>query len=198
MNETPTIRLLGADLDDAELGRVAALHRACLPRTASSRAGAGAVAHLYRALADDADGIVLWSAVPGEDAGGFAAGTIDLRATERRLRARLDLSTALRLGLCHLLAPAHLWSRRRWESAIPRQAIGYVLTLGARRAADGAGPRGSALLDELERRFVARGARESWVDTEASNVRALAFYRRTGYEVQRSDAGQILLRKVLS
>ena len=74
-----------------------------------------------------------------------------------------------------------------------------MLTLGSASAvALGCGaPRGSEILSELEEWFAARGARESWVDTELSNTRAHAFYLRRGYVEVARAFGQVLLKKSL-
>ncbi len=185
-------------LSPAELRSLAALHRACLPATASAKAGLAAVAALYEALFSDPAAIVVWvPPTPALERGGFASGTTSLRDTEALIRRRVPPTTFVKLALSNLASPRHLLARRRWEPVIPAQRVGYVLTLGVRRDDRGDGPRGRLLLDELERRFHDRGAAEAWVDTEATNERALAFYGRAGYERVRTDAGQVLLRKVL-
>jgi GNAT superfamily N-acetyltransferase len=95
--------------------------------------------------------------------------------------------------------PRHVLARRRWESLIPHEGIGYLLTLGVARAVvpSARTRRGSELLAELEAWFTSQGCRESFVDTELSNVRAHAFYLRAGYLELSRDHGQVLLRKVL-
>jgi GNAT superfamily N-acetyltransferase len=91
----------------------------------------------------------------------------------------------------NLLAPAHLLAQRVWDGTVPAGA-GYVLTIGA---TDGSRVRGGAVLDALERELRARGAAELWVDTEAANERAVAFYRRNGYVEVSRRFRQVLLRK---
>ena len=96
--------------------------------------------------------------------------------------------------------PSHLLARRRWESTIPHEGIGYVLTLGAARAVSAASQTlsGRVLLDELEAWFAEQGCRASWVDTELANERAHAFYVRRGYLEVSRDFGQVLLQKPLA
>ena len=105
-----------------------------------------------------------------------------------------------RLALRVAATPMHVLARRRWESVIPTTGIGYVLTLGSTASATGqrGGVRGHDVLAELEAWFTARGALESWVDTEQSNDRALEFYRRCGYAEVSRTCGQVLLKKTLS
>jgi hypothetical protein len=95
--------------------------------------------------------------------------------------------------------PRHVLARRRWESLIPHQDIGYVLTLGVASAIvpSARTRRGSELLAELEVWFVSQGCSASFVDTELSNQRGHAFYLRTGYRELSRDHGQVLLRKPL-
>lgn len=124
----------------------------------------------------------------------MASGSVDLRATERRVRQRMAARRTLwlRLAARAASAPLHLLARWAWERVIPREGIGYVLTLGV---TEGSPVRGAELLGALERALVERGAREVWVDTERSNGRAVAFYARHGYEIASARFGQVLLRK---
>ncbi len=148
---------------------------------------------LYRALAGDANGrvVLAWT---GPRDGAFAAGSLALRATEDTIRRALGRrwTVAARLAFWNLLAPWHLASRLDWERIIPREGAGYVLTLGA---TPGSAVRGRAILASLEEELVAGGAQELWVDTEASNERALTLYARAGYAVRARRLGQVLLSK---
>jgi ribosomal protein S18 acetylase RimI-like enzyme len=188
----PEIRLLAAGPAAADdVARVAALHRRALPHTGSSRAGDGAVRTLYAALLDDPAAAVLLAASGQE--GAFAAGTVRLRETERLVRRAVSRRRALaaRLALSNLLAPAHLLAQLAWAGAVPPGA-GYVLTIGA---SEGSPVRGRSVLEALEGELRRRGAGEIWVDTEAANVRAVAFYERNGYAVASRRFRQVLLRK---
>lgn len=171
------------------------LHRRLLPHTASSRAGERAVRALYGALSRGSEAVVLIASDDAHDAeGSFASGTVRLRETERRVRAalRTDAPVAARLALYNLLAPAHVCARLWWDRTIPQGKVGYVLTIGVTpRSA----VRGSAVLLGLERELARLGAASFWVDTEASNARAIAFYERNAYEVVSRRFGQVLLRK---
>jgi GNAT superfamily N-acetyltransferase len=95
--------------------------------------------------------------------------------------------------------PGHVLARRRWEALIPRQGIGYVLTLGSARAVESAAASapGGELLEKLEDWFRSRECEEVWVDTELQNQRAHAFYLRRGYVEVARDFGQVLLKKPL-
>jgi hypothetical protein len=193
-------RPLDGSLEQADFGKLARAHRLCLPETASSRAGLDVLEGLYAALARDSSARVLW--YPASDPahhGAFAAGTVRYRETEAHTRRSLPRTTFARLALRVASMPGHVLARRRWESAIPHEGIGYVLTLGAARAIiPGSNTRrGGALLAELEAWFVAQGAQASWVDTELSNQRAHAFYLRMGYLEVSRDYGQVLLQKPL-
>ncbi len=187
-------------LEHAELTEIARAHRLCLPDTASSRAGLDVLEALYAALARDAGARVIWHAArdPAHH-GSFAAGTVRYRETEAHTRRSLPRPLWARLAVRVATMPGHVLARRRWESAIPRQRVGYVLTLGAARAviANADTMPGSVVLQELEAWFLARGALASWVDTELSNERARAFYARTGYQEVSRDYGQVLLQKPL-
>lgn len=173
---------------------VAALHRATLPWTASSRAGSTAVQTLYQALAGDPLAVILLAG--NADEGGFAAATLDLRATSAALRGALRSQPGvfLRLALQHLLAPWHLLAGRVFSRLLPHGTVGYVLTIGA---TSGSPVRGRVLLRALEATLEARGAREVWVDTERSNSVSLRFYARAGYEPAAQAYGQVLLRRSL-
>jgi len=186
---------------EADVVALARCHRLCLPETASSRAGLSVLEGLYRALIRDRDAEVVWR--PGDGAephlGAFAAGTVALRETELAVRRSLSAVDFARLALRVAAMPMHVLARRRWEQVIPSAGIGYVLTLGSAAAVTGhgRGARGRDVLADLEAWFVARGARESWVDTEQSNGRAIEFYRRGGYVEVSRDYGQVLLKKPL-
>jgi GNAT superfamily N-acetyltransferase len=157
--------------------------------------------NLYAALARDAASRVLWyPASSPAHYGAFAAGTVRYRETEAHTRSALPPASFARLAFRAVTMPSHVLARRRWETVIPREGIGYVLTLGAARAVvPGASTlRGSAVLAELEAWFLAQGARACWVDTELSNERAHAFYLRMGYLEVSRDYGQVLLYKPLA
>ncbi len=191
---------LDARLEQAELAQLARAHRLCLPDTASSRAGLAVLEALYAALARDAASRVIWhAATDPAHHGAFAAGTVRYRETEAHTRRSLPRTAFARLAVRAAAMPGHVLARRRWESAIPHQGIGYVLTLGAARAViTGADTLpGSAVLSELEAWFAGQGALASWVDTELSNERARAFYARKGYLEVSRDYGQVLLQKPL-
>jgi len=178
----------------AALALIAARHKVALPGTPSSRAGEDVLRALYEALAQDASARLVEAG--DASAGGFVAGTLDLRATEARVRARMARRPwqLARLAVRNLLDPRHVLARRRWESRIPPAGAGYVLTIGVTSRAS---VRGRALLDALEDAFAESGALESWVDTEATNGRALAFYGRCGYREVDRAFGQVLLAKAL-
>jgi GNAT superfamily N-acetyltransferase len=191
---------------DAEPRQIALLtlarcHRLCLPDTASSRAGLDVLEALYAGLLRDPAARVLWE--PGTEGlpehGAFAAGTVRYRSTELHTRRSLPSAAFARLALRAATMPRHVLARRRWESLIPHEEIGYVLTLGVARAVvPSARTRpGRELLAELEAWFVSRGCSASFVDTELSNQRAHAFYLRAGYLELSRDHGQVLLRKAL-
>ena len=185
-----------------ELVTLARCHRLCLPDTASSRAGLSVLEALYAALYQDAASRVIWE--PGPEAapehGAFAAGTLRYRETETHTQRSLPKAAFARLALRAAMKPKHLLARRRWESLIPHQGIGYILTLGVASAVVGSARtrRGSQLLAELEAWFVSHGCSASFVDTELSNARAHAFYLRAGYLELSRDHGQVLLRKTLA
>lgn len=179
---------------------LARCHLLCLPETASSRAGLSVLQALYAALETDSAARVIWHpATSPEHHGAFAAGTVRYRDTEAHTRRNLPRVDFARLALRAAAMPAHLLARRRWESAIPHQGVGYVLTLGAARAVlPGSNTvRGSVVLAELEAWFTAQGCHASWVDTELSNQRAHGFYLRQGYQEVSRDYGQVLLQKPL-
>ena len=189
---------------DAELGQIqlalARCHLLCLPETASSRAGLSVLQGLYAALGTDNAAHVIWRpATDPNHHGAFAAGTVRYRDTEAHTRRALPRAAFARLALRVAAMPGHVLARRRWESAIPHEGIGYVLTLGAARAIlPGSDTvRGSVVLAELEAWFAARGCQASWVDTELSNQRAHGFYLRQGYQEVSRDYGQVLLQKPL-
>jgi ribosomal protein S18 acetylase RimI-like enzyme len=189
------------DLSRDQLLALASCHRRCLPHTASSRAGVDVVAALYATLQrDDAARVVWVAARDGGELGAFASGTVDLRRTERRVADGLSTRQYVRLGLRSLSSVSHLVARRAWERTIPTAGAGYVLTLGTSSSFDarsGAVP-GKIVLAELESWFVSKGARESWVDTECTNGRALEFYRKRGYREVRRTLGHALLCKPLA
>lgn len=194
-------RSFGARRHQVDVAALARCHRLCLPETASSHAGQAVVEGLYAALLDDSAAHVVW--YPGANDphhyGAFAAGTISLRDTESKTRRGLSLTSFARLAFRIVCMPRHVMARRNWESLIPRDGVGYVLTLGVAGAIvpSAATPRGSAILAELEAWFVTQGCFESWVDTELSNRRANAFYARAGYREVARAFGQVLLKKVL-
>jgi hypothetical protein len=183
----------------AELARC---HQLCLPHTASSRAGLDVLEGLYAALLQDPAAHVIWhsSAEEPRHHGAFAAGTVRYRDTEANTRRSLSPAAFTRLALRAASMPRHVLARRRWEATIPRDGIGYVLTLGVARAVVPSAntPSGGVVLGQLEDWFVGAGARASWVDTELSNRVAHAFYLRRGYVEVSRDFGQVLLKKPLS
>jgi len=194
-------RPLDVETRPTELALLARCHRLCLPDTASSRAGLAVLEALYAGLCRDTAARVIWE--PGlaglPEHGAFAAGTVRYRDTERHMRSSLSKLSFARLALHAAIMPGHLLSRRRWESLIPREGIGYVLTLGVASAVvpSARTRRGSELLAELESWFVSQGCSASYVDTELVNQRAYAFYLRAGYLECSRDHGQVLLRKTL-
>jgi len=192
---------LDGALEAADFDALARAHRLCLPDTASSRAGLDVLNGLYTALSRDSASHVIWHpAADPSHHGAFAAGTVRYRETEAHTRRSLPKAALARLALRVASMPGHVLARRRWEHAIPEQGIGYVLTLGAASALIPAAQtvRGSAVLEELESWFAARGCTASWVDTELSNKRAHAFYARRGYLEVSRDFGQVLLHKPLA
>jgi GNAT superfamily N-acetyltransferase len=184
-----------------ELATLARCHRLCLPETASSRAGLPVLEALYAALLGDAAARVIWEPGPEGSAeyGAFAAATVHYRETELHTRSALPKLAFARLALHAAAMPRHVLARRRWEALIPREGIGYVLTLGVASAVVPVARtrRGSELLAELEAWFVSQGCSASFVDTELANRRAHAFYLRQGYLELSRDHGQVLLRKAL-
>lgn len=156
---------------------------------------------LYSALSRDDAARVIWEPGPAEspEHGAFASGTLRFRETELHTRSALPKLAFARLALRAATMPRHILARRRWESLIPREGIGYVLTLGVASAVvTGARTRrGSELLAELEAWFASQGCADSFVDTELSNRRAHAFYLRQGYGEVSRDHGQVLLKKSL-
>jgi len=185
----------------SEVLALARCHRLCLPDTASSRAGLDVLGELYSALIRDPAAHVIWEpATEGSpEHGAFASGTARYRETELHTRRSLPKAAFARLALRAATMPRHVLARRRWESLIPLEGIGYILTLGVASAVvPGARTRrGRELLAELEAWFESQGASASFVDTELSNERAHAFYLRAGYLELSRDHGQVLLRKAL-
>lgn len=151
-----------------------------------------AVRALYEALLDDPAAVVLLAG--DAERGAFAAGTVALRATSRRVQAHLRRrpTSLLRLAACHLLSPAHLLAARAFDACLPSEGAGYVLTIGA---TPGAPLRGWQALAALEAGLRARGAGTMWVDTEAGNAAARALYERSGYHLVTQRHGQVLLRR---
>jgi len=188
----------GAQFD---LGELARCHLLCLPHTASSRAGLPVLERLYGTLLADPAARVLWRPQPEPPShwGGFAAGSTQIRETEARVRGGLGTIAAARLAMQLARMPGHVLARRRWEALIPRQGIGYVLTLGSARAVErtAASVSGTELLGALEAWFVTQDCGEAWVDTELQNRRAHGFYLRHGYVEVARDFGQVLLKKPL-
>jgi len=156
---------------------------------------------LYAALLRDHAAHVIWE--PGlagaPEHGAFAAGTVRFRETELNTRRFLPAALFARLAVRAALMPKHVLARRRWESLIPHQSIGYILTLGVASAVVPSVQtrRGRAVLADLESWFANQGCGASFVDTELSNRRAHAFYLRAGYLEISQDYGQVLLRKAL-
>ncbi|MBY0470290.1 GNAT family N-acetyltransferase [bacterium] len=167
---------------------MARAHRACLPKTPASRAGHSALLSLYRSLENDPNSLLVWA----PETAGFISGTSDLRQTESLIRGSLSLPTFVALAISSLLSPSHLLARRRWETKIPLERTGYILTLGVK---DPGSIRGTALLNELENRFNATGIQQIWVDTEATNERAQGFYLKNGYTRMSQDFGHVLLMR---
>ena len=191
---------LDGALETADFEALARAHRLCLPDTASSRAGLDVLLGLYTALSRDVASRVIWHpAADPSHHGSFAAGTVRYRETEAHTRRSLPKGALVRLALRVAAMPGHVLARRRWESIIPHEGIGYVLTLGAAGAIIPSAQtvRGSAVLEELESWFAVQGSKASWVDTELSNQRAHAFYQRRGYLEVARDFGQVLLHKPL-
>jgi len=192
---------LDVELQQVDLKELARCHRLCLPRTASSRAGLTVLEDLYAALLADPAAHVVWERGPAQAPchGAFAAGTIRYRETETHTRRSLSRTSFVRLALHVASMPAHVLARRRWETLIPHERIGYILTLGVASAVVEASNtrRGGELLADLERWFSTQGATASFVDTELSNRRAHAFYGRAGYVEVSRDYGQVLLQKPL-
>ena len=184
-----------------ELRALALCHRLCLPETASSRAGLDVLEALYAALMRDLAAHVIWE--PGlagaPEHGAFAAGTVRFRETEAHTRRSLPAAAFARLAVRAALMPKHLLARRRWESLIPHEGIGYVLTLGVASAVVPSvrTRRGRDILADMEAWFAKQGCSASFVDTELSNRRAHEFYLRAGYLELSRDHGQVLLRKAL-
>ena len=151
---------------------------------------------MYECLLHDPAAVVL-AAVGDGGQGGFASGSLDLRATSARVKRHLlgHPATFARHLALNLLSPRHRLAASAWDRVIPREAVGYVLTIGA---TPGSPVRGGEVLRALEAELAARGARESWVDTERANARAVEFYRRNGYEVASARFGQVLLTRPLA
>ncbi|HEX2673955.1 MAG TPA: hypothetical protein VHM25_23930, partial [Polyangiaceae bacterium] len=137
-----------------------------MPGTASSRAGLSVLEDLYAALFADPAAHVVWDRGPDHAPhhGAFAAGTIRYRETEAHTRRALSKASFARLALRTVATPTHVLARRRWESLIPHDRIGYVLTLGVASAVvEGSNTRrGAALLADLERWFAAAGVTASF------------------------------------
>lgn len=153
---------------------------------------------MYAALERDGNAHVQWYApLSGEGHfGAFAAGTVAYRQTEKMVRKSLPASLLARLLTYVALMPQRLLARRAWEKVIPYTGIGYVLTIGVAPVVPKPA-RGRDVLANLESWFIQRGCTESWLDTEAANVRALEFYKRLGYKEVSRRYGQILLAKQL-
>ena len=192
---------LDAEPQSVDVREIARCHRLCLPDTASSRAGLVVLENLYQALLVDPAAHVVWDRGPSHasDHGAFAAGTVRYRETEAQTQRALSTPSFMRLALRVAAMPSHVLARRRWESLIPQEGIGYILTLGVASAVVPSTPtrRGRELLADLEAWFSAQGASRSFVDTELSNRRAHAFYTRAGYLEVSRDYGQVLLQKPL-
>jgi len=190
-----------ASVGHVELLALARCHRLCLPDTASSRAGLAVLQSLYAGLYRDPAARVIWEPGPAEspEHGAFVAGTVRYRETELHTRRCLPKAEFARLALFAATMPRHVLARRRWESLIPHEGIGYVLTLGVASAvvASARTRPGTELLVEIEAWFRSQGCSASFVDTELSNQRAHAFYLRKGYLELSRDHGQVLLRKAL-
>ena len=129
---------------------------------------------------------------------GFASGTTNLRASEKSITKKLKFKFKIRLIFFNLLAPGHLLAMISWQKRIPAGDIGYVLSIGLdKKLAQKEKTFGSHLLKELEHFFSQKKCLESWVDTENSNIKAINFYIRCGYEVVDRSFGHCLLKKEL-
>jgi ribosomal protein S18 acetylase RimI-like enzyme len=195
------MKLIASDRLPELLPDLVRCHRICLPKTPGSRAPADVLASLYRTLINDSSAVVIWMQGDAPDTwcGGFAAGTVRLAATDRFVRSGLSWREILALACATARDPRPVLAKSRWNKLLPREGVGYILTIGVAPSSrqNGAPIRGASILNQLEGELAKRGAREVWVDTERSNHRAVAFYQRNAYQIVAHSFGQLLLRKVL-
>lgn len=99
-----------------------------------------------------------------------------------------DQPYSLRLLKAYLILSGNLYIVAKEGDVVQGYAIGitqnkirgHVISIATRAKARGKGI-GSAILRELERRFVACGATYSYLEVETKNANALLFYSHLGY-----------------
>jgi glycosyltransferase involved in cell wall biosynthesis/ribosomal protein S18 acetylase RimI-like enzyme len=176
--EPPVVRLIRV----ADAGAIARLHRRSLPDAFLPRLGDAFLRRLYRAMATDAEAVVL-VAESGGRVVGFAAGVPSVRRFYRRFIVGHGIPAGV-AALPRLVDPGML--RRVWETArypasqneLPEAELLAIAVAPGHRSS-GLGERlARPLLRELER----RGATSVKVVVGADNEGANRFYRRLGFD----------------
>ncbi|MEA2168819.1 MAG: hypothetical protein QOF76_2119 [Solirubrobacteraceae bacterium] len=200
---SPEIR--GAAASD--LGEITALHLRGFPGATLSRLGPSVVTDMYREFLDGADGY-LFVAVRGGRIVGFVAAADDGAALRSRFlrhsglglapvvarRAARDpvLRRELRSRLLRRISSAR---RDRVPPTVPAPVAARLLSIAVDEPERGAGV-AEALVGALCAAMQRGGVAMVGLSVRHDNPRALRFYLRTGWEVERSSEDGIYLRRL--
>lgn len=191
------------EIAPSEIVNIAKCHQICLPHTATSKAGTDVLSLFYKTLVDDPSSLVLWTNGKDNDRnqylGAFASASVDLEKTESRIKRAMTSILFLKLACYCILNPLHIIAGKIWKRLIPAKGAGYILTVGVTEEVKKKDPliNGKNLVLLIEQWFRDLDIKESWVDTEVKNRKAIAFYLSLGYKEVNRSFGQVLFKKAL-
>lgn len=187
-----------APLSRRHLPFVAGLHHALLPNTVNSHLGAPFLHDLYSGILEDPRSRC-WVAFAGDNIIGFISVTTDARRTRGFLETKMlkrDKVVALLHMAAHPLDLGAFLKQRIFFNYCARRAARFPTILTLAVAIPFQGKEVAQRLVEAAHSFYkTQGVGRYYVDTLKTNQRAIAFYRKAGFEKAGSSMGNVLLTR---
>jgi len=187
-----------APLSNKHLPFVAGLHHTLLPDTVNSRLGTPFLHDLYGGVLEDPRSRC-WVALAGDNIIGFISATTDAKRTKGLLGAKMlkrDKIVALLHIVTHPLDLLAFLKQQIFFNYCTRRAAQFPTILTLAVAIPFQGKQVAQRLVEAAHDFYkAQGVRRYFVDTFEVNQRAIAFYRKVGFERVGSSMGNALLAR---
>ena len=183
-----------------DLNKIVEIHLDVLVNTFSSRVGREFLFGLYKNLLDNPKSCRVAVFKKNGNVGGFISSSTHFGKLNKILKYSTYPKDLSRIAAYLLRNPTDLNSflkRLKFNNYLSNNVFQpYILTLCVSKENQGRGV-GSLLIKNTENYYKRKGETFLYVDTEEKNIRAIGFYKKTGFKPFKNHLGNKILRKKL-